>query len=165
MTLRFFFFVVWGKGSGGLAIAIPLTVAVICAFATPLLTNLKYGLQHRFILGFLLSAVIIWLVGKQLEQPATRMDAQTGDTWEVVEEHSLYSIPVKYWAIIWVLFALLLFVNLPKTAPEPTSAPSLTRQTVQQRVVEPVKQTSTVTIKAIPDKYDVKSDFIQMQRV
>jgi hypothetical protein len=110
MRLNFFFFFIWGKGSGGLAIAIPLTCAVGCMFMVPILSDLKYELRHGLALGCMLGAIILWFVSKRLAQPKTFMDAETGATWEEVQTHSLYSIPVKYWPFLWVLFGVLVLV-------------------------------------------------------
>ena len=60
-------------------------------------------------IGLALSALPIWLVGRRLNDPSsarTLVDPQTGQTVVFQRTHSLFWIPMQWWAIAALVLAI-----------------------------------------------------------
>lgn len=66
------------------------------------------------IIGYLLflpAAVVIWFLGKYLNKPKTYIDKATGQqVYSNGGRHSLFFIPMEYWAFIYVILAVVLTI-------------------------------------------------------
>jgi hypothetical protein len=58
---------------------------------------------------FLPAAVVLWLLGKKLNKPKVYVD-QTGQQVVSKGRHSLFFIPIEYWAFIYVILAVVLTI-------------------------------------------------------
>jgi len=53
--------------------------------------------------GIVLSAIVVWFVGRKLNNPAKGqrvIDAETGEQLLLLGTHSLFWIKIEYWAVI-----------------------------------------------------------------
>lgn len=66
------------------------------------------------VAGFVAAAPLTWLLGRKLNGPDTSrtlVDPETGGTVVLQRRHSLFFIPVQYWAVPCIILSgLLLFV-------------------------------------------------------
>lgn len=103
--------IVW---SGMGILVIPLVIVTVAVF---FIGAEAVGL-HPFagmLVGFLLAAPLTWMLGQKLNGPDTArtlVDPQTGGTVLLKRNHSLFFIPVQYWAIPCVILSALLAIML-----------------------------------------------------
>lgn len=68
-----------------------------------------------FAIGSLIGAVVLWPLGRWMNTPGSRtiVDLQTGQLVELPTGggHTLFFIPMQYWAFIWPLIGLGKFVD------------------------------------------------------
>jgi hypothetical protein len=66
------------------------------------------------IIGYLLflpAAVLLWFLGRYLNKPKVYTDKATGQqVYSKGGRHSLFYIPIEYWAFIYVLLAIILTI-------------------------------------------------------
>ncbi|MEO3779222.1 hypothetical protein ABGB16_20725 [Micromonospora sp. B11E3] len=55
--------------------------------------------------GFILAAIATWYVGRLMNRSSDGPD-------EYHNEHTFFSIPVQYWSLLWLFFALAQLINM-----------------------------------------------------
>jgi len=94
--------IVW-QGFGVLAALIPLIfIGVIGALDQSKI--LGYGIE----LALILSAIAIWFIGKNLnsKQGKILIDPETNATVEIKNKHTLFWMPMEWFAAVIVVFAI-----------------------------------------------------------
>ena len=90
--------IIW-KGYGILALLIPLALIIICG---SLIRSNGIG----YLLGGATSAGVLWFFGRGLNREVSReyTDADTGKRVQILAPpaHTLYFIPMQYWAFVWL---------------------------------------------------------------
>ena len=110
------------RGNGYLVPLIVIIVQVIIGAIGSSMSNDMYGrdVGHTpVIVGWLISAVLIWFIGKRMNRVSTGQDQnlpdgvlQTGKPGSVLSwQHSLLWIPFEYWSFICVGFAAWRYVS------------------------------------------------------
>ncbi len=115
------FFLIW-RGWGLLAVVVPavlcgLSIFIVSAIAAAAKMNqagqnLAAGIAI-FIAG-LISAYLVWIWGRRLNsQPGrTLIDPADGSSVVIRRSHSLFWIPMQWWAPIIALFCLMIGIAL-----------------------------------------------------
>jgi ABC-type Fe3+ transport system permease subunit len=97
-------------------------MVVVIVFGCSLIANLIFNAEagegyyshHKWPLAvsLIVSAVLCWLYAKYLGKRKGRVviDKQTGREFTIIKKHTLFFIPVLYWAPIFLVCALILFV-------------------------------------------------------
>lgn len=65
--------------------------------------------DHAIVLGFVLSAIATWIIGRRLNDPAKGhplIDAKTGETIILRGRHTVFWIEMQWWAIPCILAAI-----------------------------------------------------------
>ncbi len=99
--------IVW-RGLGFLAVLIPMAVLLIFS---------SLGIDKNFSysdgLIMLISAIIIWFVGRKLNtRPAKILiDPQTNQEVVFKDKHTIFWIPMEYSAIFWAIAAIAFFMK------------------------------------------------------
>ena len=101
--------VIW-QGAGILGVIIP----AVLGFLAQWLVNIQFGdgyaklhVWHN-VSAWLIGAAIVWFMGTHLNsRPGKKLlDPATGQEVELKEKHTLFWLPVQYWAIAWVALAI-----------------------------------------------------------
>ena len=71
-----------------------------------------FGLEDdkAFLFGSILAAPFIWIIGSNMNQPEERFDRKTQQTVIYKNRHSMFGVPVQYWAIIYVVLSFVHFL-------------------------------------------------------
>ena len=105
--------IVFWKGYGFLAIAIPLFIAT--------LMGLFFGKYNSFtgdvgvMIGVFVSSIIIWVSGRKLNtsnNKRTIIDIKTGEKFLLHQEHSLFNIRMEYWAFLVGAYGVMMLVDM-----------------------------------------------------
>ena len=109
--------IIWARwGIFGLLIPCALIIAAIAVIPPtdpedPI--SVKRAKDIGFAIGSLVAAGIIWPLGLWMNRSESRIlyDEQTGQHVELAAGggHTLFFIPLQYWAFIWVAFGLYRF--------------------------------------------------------
>ncbi len=100
--------IVW-QGLGLLAALIPIAGYVLMVKLVQASLGLDYTNTHSWpgALGTLLGAVAVWFLAQRLMGPGrTMVDQQTGQTVVLRKKHTLFFIPMHYFAAILAVVAL-----------------------------------------------------------
>ncbi len=62
--------------------------------------------KYTGYLMFLPAAVVLWIIGKKMNKPIAHTDQATGKQVISKARHSLFFIPIEYWAIIYILLSI-----------------------------------------------------------
>ncbi|TCW38960.1 hypothetical protein [Laceyella sacchari] len=65
------------------------------------------------IVGFFLSAIIIWFLGKRLNSKTAErvfVDKESGQEFKLGPQHSFFYIRMEYWAFILPVIAVIIFI-------------------------------------------------------
>lgn len=98
------FFLVW-QGLGAFALAIPVLMLVAVYLAISVIfgpeTASRFGTAGSGI-AVLASAAILWWMAKRLAARPVRtlVDKETGEEVVMREQHTMFWIPLRYWAIL-----------------------------------------------------------------
>ena len=99
--------IIW-KGYGILAVLIPLPLMISCGF-------LMGANGVGYLVGGVVSAVPLWFLGRRLNREVSQeyTDSNTGKRVQILAPpgHTLYFIPMQYWAIIWLGAGIAEFVR------------------------------------------------------
>ena len=99
--------IIW-QGYGILAFLIPLPLILTCGF---LIRSNGVG----YLLGGVASAEVLWFFGRRLNHVVSQeyTDADTGKRVQILAPpaHTLYFIPMQYWAFVWLGIAVEEFVR------------------------------------------------------
>jgi hypothetical protein len=106
--------IVW-QGLGAAAFVIPFGVMLIVGLTGPALigqaTFAQYG---RIIVGasLLVGALLVHLLARRLALRPSRVliDKATGQEVTLRERHTMWFIPIRYWAFFWAILGLVLIV-------------------------------------------------------
>jgi hypothetical protein len=75
----------------------------------------KRAQDNGFAVGCLIAAGVLWPLGRWMNTTETRLlvDAQTGEPVELHSGggHTLFFIPLEYWAFIWPVIGLFKFIS------------------------------------------------------
>ena len=86
--------------------------------------GLGAGLSEEagFALGLVVAAVVNWFVGVSLDRRVGRelIDAKTGERVILRRRHRLFWVPMQYWSVVMVVFAVLSVTS--SHAPKPPAA-------------------------------------------
>ena len=106
---------IW-RGWGILVALVPLAAFIVAAMVAGALESalgpaFDSSMDWLFPLGFLASAVVLWVLGRRLNNRDTRVlvDMQTGEQIAVRPNHSFWFIKMEYWAIVLAAFGTLTF--------------------------------------------------------
>ena len=96
-------------GLGWLFLLIPCIILIICGFMTDIF-GAAY-ITHFFMIGFILSSIICWFLGKKVnKEKIIAYDDQTGDPIIQKNIHTLWSMPVQYFSLVLLGFAIICFL-------------------------------------------------------
>lgn len=97
---------IW-QGAGILAILIPVILGFVADWGVDSYLGHGYAAAHQWqdAIAWLLGGAIVWRIGVHLEQRPGRLlvDPATGGNVELKTRHTLFFVPMKYWAVIWVI--------------------------------------------------------------
>lgn len=101
--------IIW-QGFGFLAVLIPIVVAIIFVFITPSNAEVTDAMLSAI---FVVSAIVTWFAGKKLNSKPGKVliDPETQEKVELKNKHTLFWIPMEWIAILWVLMAIVSFVQ------------------------------------------------------
>jgi hypothetical protein len=95
--------IIW-KGFGILAIIIPVFISWIISLLVDIVLGEGYSHSHIYIISvsILISAVVVWYVGKKLNtQPGEILiNPEDGETVEIKKCHTFFWIPLQWTAFI-----------------------------------------------------------------
>lgn len=98
--------VVW-QGAGIAAALIPAILGFIAQWGVDSYFGHGYAVAHGWqnAIAWSVGAAIVWVAGTRLEKQPGKLlvDPATGNNVELKEKHTLFWIPMKYWAVIWVM--------------------------------------------------------------
>ena len=94
--------IVW-QGFGFLAALIPVGLLILSTILG-IDKNIKFS--DEIIL--LLSAVIVWLLGRKLNTKPAKIliDPKTNQEVIMKSKHAMFWIPMEYYAVLWIIAAL-----------------------------------------------------------
>ncbi len=71
-----------------------------------------FGLDDKraLLFGSILAAPFIWIIGRNLNKPEERFDRKTQQKVIYKNNHSMFGVPVQYWAIIYVVLSFVYFL-------------------------------------------------------
>lgn len=118
-----FFFVIW-RGWGILAVVIPAAICFVCVAIGGALggaSNRALGPALGLVVGGAISAYVVWRLGVRLNSQPGRVLVDPSDGSKVVlrQTHSLFWIPMQWWAPIvgaLALIAAILTAATPSTS-------------------------------------------------
>ena len=114
--------IIW-RGMGVLALVIAVALNVLVNESANNLFGIPDGFKHyrdenkyMWFVGMSLSAIACWYLGRWLDARETRnakvvIDKETGQEIRLVSRHDLFWIPVKWWAVVWLVAGLWLMLN------------------------------------------------------
>jgi hypothetical protein len=105
--------IIW-RGFGFAAAIIPVVIVVLTQLITDGATgDPAYYKTHGWIraVALLVAAVLVYFVGRKLNGTPGRtvIDKQTGREIILKQAHSMFFIPVEFWAYIIAVFAVISF--------------------------------------------------------
>jgi|GEM_PF-3176206 len=97
---------IW-RGMGILAILIPFTLIFLAQYVTDLIVGDGYFKTHPLLSGLthLLSAAIVFFIGKHVNRRIPPSESNPFGKEKGDMQHSLFEIPLEFWAILILLFA------------------------------------------------------------
>ena len=106
---------IFWKGYGVLA----LVIAVVIGAIMSLLVKWIFGVNEDYgaCAGTFISAIVIWIVGRKLNDPAKNrvmIDKATGREILFKPDHSLFFIKMQYWAFIVAGIGVIMLIQLIK---------------------------------------------------
>ena len=117
--------IVW-SGWGVLTVVFALLAVGIGAVLQPVLdgSGLVLPAATGLAIGLVIAAVINWVVGRRLNRAPGRemIDAKTGQRVTIRRRHSLFWIPMHFFSVVFLLFAVGAVAGLLDT-PAPTAPP------------------------------------------
>lgn len=95
------------KGWGIIGILFPMLIAL-------LLASLGFTDENSnwiYLIGLLLSAVAVWFIGKRLNKDKDEIftNERTGERFKLGNRHTLFFIPLQYYAFIYPILGILPF--------------------------------------------------------
>jgi hypothetical protein len=109
------FFLVW-QGLGAYALAVPFLMVVAVYLAVSVIfgaeTAARFGTAGSGI-ALLASAAILWKFAKRLAARPVRtlVDKETGEEVVLREQHTMFWIPLRYWAIFYAGLGVIVLVG------------------------------------------------------
>ncbi len=94
--------IIW-SGQGRLA-------GIIFLAAVGIMYLFGLGDDKAFLFGSILAAPFIWIIGRNMNQPEERFDRKKQQTVIYKNHHSMFGVPVQYWAIIYVVLSFVYFL-------------------------------------------------------
>jgi hypothetical protein len=103
----------------GIAGALPPIAAVVGGGLVQQIYGTS-GTEYPFGLGmcagFFLGAIVLWFCDRGRKKPPPNL-TDTDQTPKETPKDALYWIPIRYWAIAWIVVAILGFIEEIRTAP------------------------------------------------
>ena len=104
--------IIW-KGWGILALLIP---AVFVGGGDAVLEQIMAAAYNAPVVQSLLllaSAAAVWVAGRKLNNAPVRhlIDSETGEIADIKPAHSLFWIPMQWFAVLWALVPVVLFIK------------------------------------------------------
>ena len=65
--------------------------------------------EKAFLFGSILAAPLIWFIGKAANKPEEKTNYKTGQKYIYKPNHSMFWIPMQYWAFIYVMATALFY--------------------------------------------------------
>jgi hypothetical protein len=108
---------IW-RGKGIFALLIAVLINLIINESSNAYFGIPEGFHHYrdahqwvWLLGMGLSALACWYLGLWVEADTLRnakllLDPETGQEVRVLAAHDLFWIPIKWWAVVWVVAGL-----------------------------------------------------------
>jgi hypothetical protein len=100
---------IW-QGAGISAVLIPAILGFIAQWGVDRCFGQGYATAHGWqnAIAWLIGGAIVWIVGTRLEKRPGKLlvDPNTGSNVELKGKHTLFWVPMKYWAIIWVVSSI-----------------------------------------------------------
>ena len=103
--------IIW-KGYGFLVLIIAVAIGATLSL---IFSNLGSTEDLGAGIGAIISAGVIWIVGKKLNSPTksrTLIDKQTGQEIIVKPDHSLFFIKMQYWAFIVGSIGIIMVIGI-----------------------------------------------------
>jgi hypothetical protein len=97
---------IW-QGAGIIAVLIPAILGFVAQWGVDRYFGHGYAVTHGWqnAIAWLVGAAIVWVVGVRLEKQPGKIlvDPTTGNNVELKAKLLLFLVPMKYWAIVWVV--------------------------------------------------------------
>jgi|GEM_PF-3233077 len=109
--------IVW-RGYGWLALMVAVVINVSLNEAANAVFGIPPGVKHYrdahpvvWLIGMGLSAAACWLLGTWLDAREQRnakvlVDPSTNQSVKLMSKHDMFWIPIKWWAVVWLLAGL-----------------------------------------------------------
>ena len=94
--------IIW-SGQGRLA-------GIVFLAAVGIMYLFGLGDDKAFLFGSLLAAPFIWIIGRNLNKPEEHVDRKIRQTVIYRNLHSMFGVPMQYWAIIYVVLSFVYFL-------------------------------------------------------
>ena len=106
--------IIW-QGLGAAAFVIPIASALITMVVVQAVVGAEASHAYgRIIVGasLLISALLLHLLAKRLERRPSRtlMDKATGQEVTLVERHTMWFVPLRYWALLFAIAGVALIL-------------------------------------------------------
>jgi len=105
---------IW-QGAGIMAALIPAILGFIAQWGVDRYFGHGYAMAHGWqnAIAWLVGAIIVWVVSVSLEKQPGKVlvDPTTGNKVELKAKHTLFWVPMKYWAIVWVVAGIYAIVK------------------------------------------------------
>ena len=106
-------FIVW-QGAGFAGVLVPILIVVLGGMGFDAAMGEGYSESHGWTMALLvlLSAVVVWMLGSNLNSRPGRelIDPATQQVVQLKEKHTIFWIPLQYFAVVLaVIAAFILF--------------------------------------------------------
>ncbi len=106
--------IIW-KGWGILALIIPLLFSWIANFIFDFMFGVDYYQNNEWAIPLILglSSIPIWFIGYNLNNKPLKVlvDPETNENIEIKNIHSMFWVPLQYWAIVIFCISALLYAS------------------------------------------------------
>lgn len=104
---------IW-SGWGALTVLFAMAAAVGGVALEPVLGRLGLPAQSGIEIGWLIAALVNWLVGTRLNNGPTRelVDARTGQRVVLRRRHTLFWIPMQYFSVLMLILSAVAILGM-----------------------------------------------------
>ena len=105
---------IW-RGWGFLALIIPVVLGILSEQACEMWLG-DGAPGWSFQLGIGAGLLIVWFLGRHLNTKPDKIliDPETGEQVALRKDHSLFWIPMQYWAFVWLVWLALAWAGIIK---------------------------------------------------
>jgi hypothetical protein len=114
------FFIFW-RGKGFIALLAAMAFSLVSAIINGAFKFTTSDPETYVVTAVVAAAIFLplWNYGKKINsQITTLVDKSTGQEYTLKNSHSLFWIPVQYWAIIWPILFIIIFAQTMLAGPK-----------------------------------------------